>query len=67
MGNAQEPVITKRPDLIEPPDFIVLAFDIETTKLPLKFPDSAVDQVSALTYFETLLIMLFCFPAFVCE
>ncbi len=47
MGNAQEPVITKRPDLIEPPDFIVLAFDIETTKLPLKFPDSAVDQVSA--------------------
>ncbi len=44
-GTAEEPVIEKREDLIEPPDFIVLAFDIETTKLPLKFPDSSVDQV----------------------
>jgi DNA polymerase epsilon subunit 1 len=45
LGNDKEPIIEKRADLIEPPDFIVLAFDIETTKLPLKFPDSAVDQV----------------------
>ncbi|VEL25577.1 unnamed protein product [Protopolystoma xenopodis] len=27
------------------PDPIVLAFDIETTKLPLKFPDATIDQV----------------------
>jgi DNA polymerase elongation subunit (family B) len=32
----------KREDLIERPDCIVLAFDIETTKLPLKFPDSSI-------------------------
>lgn len=32
----------KREDLIETPDCIVLAFDIETTKLPLKFPDAAI-------------------------
>lgn len=44
-GTAEEPIIENRDDLIEPPDFIVLAFDIETTKLPLKFPDSSVDQV----------------------
>ena len=29
---------------------IVLAFDIETTKLPLKFPDMATDQVFMLSY-----------------
>ena len=32
----------KREDLIERPDCIVLAYDIETTKLPLKFPDSSI-------------------------
>jgi DNA polymerase epsilon subunit 1 len=64
MGNAQEPVITKRPDLIEPPDFIVLAFDIETTKLPLKFPDSAVDQVSAQKYFFNIIDNVILFSCF---
>ena len=27
-----------------------MAFDIETTKLPLKFPDSAVDQIMMISY-----------------
>ncbi|XP_065196318.1 DNA polymerase epsilon catalytic subunit A-like [Sycon ciliatum] len=35
------------PDRPEP---IVMAFDIETTKLPLKFPDSAVDQIMMISY-----------------
>lgn len=44
------PTITKRDDLIDRPDAIVLAFDIETTKLPLKFPDSATDQIMMISY-----------------
>lgn len=31
-------------------DPIVMAFDIETTKLPLKFPDAAIDQVMMISY-----------------
>ncbi|CAF9930622.1 MAG: DNA polymerase epsilon catalytic subunit [Gomphillus americanus] len=31
-------------------DPVVLAFDIETTKLPLKFPDSATDQIMMISY-----------------
>ena len=31
-------------------DPIVLAFDIETTKLPLKFPDAVIDQVMMISY-----------------
>ena len=45
-GLNEEPIIRKREDLIERPDCIVLAFDIETTKLPLKFPDPNVDQIT---------------------
>jgi hypothetical protein len=41
-GASEEPEVVKREDLIERPDCIVLAFDIETTKLPLKFPDSSI-------------------------
>ncbi|XP_068968210.1 DNA polymerase epsilon catalytic subunit 1 [Bombus flavifrons] len=44
------PTITKRDDLIEPPDPIVLAYDIETTKLPLKFPDADTDQIMMISY-----------------
>jgi DNA polymerase epsilon subunit 1 len=29
---------------------VILAFDIETTKLPLKFPDAAIDQVMMISY-----------------
>lgn len=31
-------------------DPIVMAYDIETTKLPLKFPDAAIDQVMMISY-----------------
>ncbi|RFU26627.1 hypothetical protein B7463_g9716, partial [Scytalidium lignicola] len=31
-------------------DPVVMAYDIETTKLPLKFPDAAVDQVMMISY-----------------
>lgn len=31
-------------------DPVVLAFDIETTKAPLKFPDSSVDQIMMISY-----------------
>lgn len=48
-GN-EVPLITKRDDLIERPDPIVLAFDIETTKLPLKFPDANTDQIMMISY-----------------
>ena len=29
---------------------VVLAYDIETTKLPLKFPDSSTDQIMMISY-----------------
>lgn len=44
------PIVTPRNDLIERPEPIVLAFDIETTKLPLKFPDAASDQIIMISY-----------------
>lgn len=44
------PTISPRPDLIDRPDEIVLAFDIETTKLPLKFPDAQTDQIMMISY-----------------
>ncbi|KAH3743851.1 DNA polymerase epsilon catalytic subunit A [Pelomyxa schiedti] len=37
-------MVSKRPDLS------VLAFDIETTKMPLKFPDSETDQIMMISY-----------------
>lgn len=39
-----------QPELVERPEPRVMAFDIETTKAPLKFPDSAVDQVMMISY-----------------
>ncbi|PBC29548.1 DNA polymerase epsilon catalytic subunit A [Apis cerana cerana] len=44
------PLITKKDDIIVPPDPIVLAYDIETTKLPLKFPDADTDQIMMISY-----------------
>lgn len=35
---------------LAPADPVVLAFDIETTKLPLKFPDAAIDQIMMISY-----------------
>lgn len=49
-GIHNPPSITLRSDLIERPEPIVLAFDIETTKLPLKFPDAATDQIIMISY-----------------
>nr|XP_026494308.1 DNA polymerase epsilon catalytic subunit A [Vanessa tameamea] len=46
----ETPIFTKRDDILERPDPIVLAFDIETTKLPLKFPDSQTDQIMMISY-----------------
>ena len=31
-------------------DPVVMAYDIETTKLPLKFPDSSIDQIMMISY-----------------
>ncbi|RLV97718.1 hypothetical protein DV515_00011497 [Chloebia gouldiae] len=49
-GTTYPPEITRRDDLVERPDPVVLAFDIETTKLPLKFPDADTDQIMMISY-----------------
>ncbi|XP_059531846.1 DNA polymerase epsilon catalytic subunit A isoform X2 [Myotis daubentonii] len=49
-GSASPVEITRRDDLVERPDPVVLAFDIETTKLPLKFPDAETDQIMMISY-----------------
>ncbi|CCK70723.1 DNA polymerase epsilon catalytic subunit KNAG_0F00540 [Huiozyma naganishii CBS 8797] len=38
------------PEKVAFADPVVLAFDIETTKPPLKFPDAAVDQIMMISY-----------------
>ncbi|KAJ2782430.1 DNA polymerase epsilon catalytic subunit [Coemansia interrupta] len=45
-----EITLTSRPDLVARADPVVLAFDIETTKLPLKFPDAATDMIMMISY-----------------
>ncbi|CAK8688654.1 unnamed protein product [Clavelina lepadiformis] len=50
LGSGHLPVITRRDDLLERPDPVVLAYDIETTKLPLKFPDSETDNIIMISY-----------------
>ncbi|KAI9594971.1 hypothetical protein BDF19DRAFT_465848 [Syncephalis fuscata] len=42
--------LTHRPDLVKRPEPVVLAFDIETTKLPLKFPDATIDCIMMISY-----------------
>lgn len=49
-GANDAPIITRRDDIIDRPDLIVLAFDIETSKLPLKFPDANTDQIMMISY-----------------
>ncbi|KAK2573782.1 DNA polymerase epsilon catalytic subunit A [Acropora cervicornis] len=44
------PELARRDDLLDRPDPVVLAFDIETTKLPLKFPDSSTDSIMMISY-----------------
>jgi DNA polymerase epsilon subunit 1 len=42
--------VRPQPDLLEKPEFPILAFDIETTKLPLKFPDARIDSILLISY-----------------
>lgn len=50
MGAEKNPQVVARPDILDLPDFVVLAYDIETTKLPLKFPDAQSDQIMMISY-----------------
>lgn len=43
-------ILEKRPDLLQRAEVRVCAFDIETTKLPLKFPDAEYDQIMMISY-----------------
>ena len=49
-GQHDNPDFERRADLLQWPDPVVLAYDIETTKLPLKFPDPEIDQVMMISY-----------------
>jgi DNA polymerase epsilon subunit 1 len=42
--------LEKRADLLQRAEVRVCAFDIETTKLPLKFPDAEYDMVMMISY-----------------
>ncbi|KAF8072990.1 POL2A [Scenedesmus sp. PABB004] len=42
--------LTHRPDLLQRAEPVICAFDIETTKLPLRFPNAAYDQVFMISY-----------------
>lgn len=43
-------LLERRSDLLQRAEVHVCAFDIETTKLPLKFPDAEYDQVMMISY-----------------
>lgn len=45
-----QPAFVHMVDRVKRPDPVVMAYDIETTKAPLKFPDQAVDQVMMISY-----------------
>ncbi|KAJ1731895.1 DNA polymerase epsilon catalytic subunit [Coemansia biformis] len=49
-ADAGEISLARREDLVQRADPVVLAFDIETTKLPLKFPDATTDMVMMISY-----------------
>lgn len=42
--------LERRKDLLQRAEVHVCAFDIETTKLPLKFPDAEYDLVMMISY-----------------
>jgi DNA polymerase epsilon subunit 1 len=48
--NAGQPTLTQLTERVKRPDPVVMAYDIETTKAPLKFPDQAIDQVMMISY-----------------
>ena len=41
---------THKKDILEKPDLRILAYDIETTKAPLRFPDPAIDLIMMISY-----------------
>lgn len=43
-------LLQRREDLLQRAEVHVCAFDIETTKLPLKFPDAEYDNVMMISY-----------------
>ncbi|KAF8632650.1 hypothetical protein AX17_004783 [Amanita inopinata Kibby_2008] len=48
--NAGQPSFSHIPERVKRADPVVMAFDIETTKAPLKFPDQNTDQVMMISY-----------------
>ncbi|KAK4122058.1 DUF1744-domain-containing protein [Parathielavia appendiculata] len=42
--------VVRNEERLAPADPVVMAFDIETCKAPLKFPDAAVDQIMMISY-----------------
>jgi DNA polymerase epsilon subunit 1 len=44
------PIISRNTKIVEPYDPVVCAYDIETTKFPLKFPDAEIDQIMMISY-----------------
>ncbi|KAH8888486.1 DUF1744-domain-containing protein [Thozetella sp. PMI_491] len=42
--------VVRDPERLAMADPVVMAYDIETTKLPLKFPDATIDQVMMISY-----------------
>lgn len=49
-ANPNDVEIRRQFDRVARADPVVFAFDIETTKLPLKFPDAAIDSVMMISY-----------------
>ncbi|KAI0087222.1 hypothetical protein BDY19DRAFT_956849 [Irpex rosettiformis] len=47
---AGHPAFKQLVERVKRADPVVMAYDIETTKAPLKFPDSAIDQVVMISY-----------------
>lgn len=43
-------MLERRTDLLQRAEIRVCAFDIETTKLPLKFPDAEYDSIMMMSY-----------------
>ncbi|KAG8844249.1 DNA polymerase epsilon catalytic subunit, partial [Serendipita sp. 411] len=48
--DAGQPALSRIVDRVKRAEPVVMAYDIETTKAPLKFPDQAVDQVMMISY-----------------
>ena len=43
-------ILEPRQDLTLRPDPVILAFDIETSKLPLRFPNASFDSIMMISY-----------------